>query len=191
MAEEDPERSALTGGKLGMYGAVKRTKSREHPSSIHYKLNRDIGRTSQSIRGNVWSSMRSMATLEEDVIRMVPTLLKDDVRLFTNSALESPKAGVLYMRENCFYNKDKQPEYALSINHDIYKMMMKEVNDSANLPLGIYFCCHGGEGAHSGVSHDDYVDIRVAWILLFILFLVFLVLVFVSPWSENDDDFFP
>ena len=55
----------------------------------------------------------------------------------------------------------------------------------------LYFCCHGGDAAHVGVSHDDYVDIRLAWFLVFVLFSVLIILSVSVPWPTNDnDDFF-
>ena len=47
-----------------------------------------------------------------------------------------------------------------------YRRVLAEVNDSQEVPCGLYFCCHGGDGAHTGVSHDDRVDIRLAWVAL-------------------------
>lgn len=142
-----------------------------------------------SFSGNVLRGTRSIREYEAH-LRMVPSHLPDNVRLFTNSSLESPKAGLLYMQEHCFYKRGKT-EYALSVNHDIYRQMMTEVNDANRIPLSLYFCCHGGDGAHSGVVHGDFVDIRVAVCILGVLFIIFLLLVFCIPWPEGgDDDFF-
>jgi len=198
MAEDDPEKI----GMMSSYGSVSMTGSGslarveeypwseaeggESPSSIFGKS--PVLSSRHSIRGNVWKSVRSIRDYEANQ-RMVPSLLRDNVRLFTNSSLDSPKPGVLYMQEDCFY-KDGDPEYALSVNHDIYYQMMKEVNDANSIPLALYFCCHGGDGAHTGVAHGDFVDIKVAICILFILFTIFLFLVFALPWPEDDDDFF-
>lgn len=185
MAEEDPERYGFS-KRGGSYGSLKL--SNENPSSIYFRSS-VLGR--ESVRGNVFKSTRSLRSFRPAIEdRLVPSLLRDNVRLFTISSLDS-EVGVLYMKEETFYRRDKQPEFALSVNHDIYQQMMTEVNDAFKLPLGIYFCCHGGDGAHTGVAHDDYVSIHVAWILLFICFANFLLLVFMVPWADNDDDFFP
>jgi len=180
---------------MSVSGSLSLSRVEEYPWKSQEKLEeRSIHRESrvlssrESVRGNVWKSVRSIRDYEAN-LRMVPSLLTDNVRLFTNSSLESPEAGLLYMHEDCFY-KDGSPEYALSVNHDIYLQMMKEVNDANSIPLALYFCCHGGDGAHSGVVHGDFVDIKVAVFLLFVLFAIFLFLVFCLPWPENDDDFF-
>jgi hypothetical protein len=157
--------------------------------SMHFRKSRlNNNNVRMSVRGNIWKSVRSIRDYEENM-RMVPSHLTDNVRLFTNSSLESPQAGLLYMHEDCFY-KEGSPEYALSINHDIYVQMMNEVNDASSLPLDLYFCCHGGDGAHSGVAHEDFVDIRVAILILGALFVTFLFIIFVVPWPIDDDDFF-
>lgn len=85
------------------------------------------------------------------------------------------------MREDAFYNKKQEPEYALSVSPEIYRKVIDEVNDSHSLPLNLYFCCHGGDAAHSGVADDDYVDIGVAYIIVGTLFVVILVLAAMLP----------
>ncbi len=72
-------------------------------------------------------------------IRQVNTLLKDNVRLFTAEQIDAE--GQLYMKEEAFYNRKVEPEFALSISPDIYRKMIDEVNDSRALPLKLYFCC--------------------------------------------------
>jgi hypothetical protein len=108
-----------------------------------------------------------------------PTLLKDNVRLFTVDDVE--KEGILYMNEEAFYNKNVDPQYALSVSPHIYRKMVDEVNDSYSIPLGLYFCCHGGDGAHTGIAHDDYVDIEVAYALAGIFFFIIILLVWILP----------
>ena len=70
------------------------------------------------------------------------------------------------MKEEAFYNRTEDLEYALSISPHIYRKMVNEVNDSYSVPMGLYFCCHGGDGAHSGNARDDHVDITVAYIVV-------------------------
>lgn len=202
MAEDDSEKIGLI--SVTEYGSVSTTSilprveetteegNIEDPPSSIFRRSRVMS-SRQSVRGNIWKSIRSIdSTSQRDYeahLRMVPSLLVDNVRLFCNSNLDSPKPGVFYMQEDCFY-KEGNPEYALSVNHDIYLQMMKEVNDANSIPLSLYFCCHGGDGAHSGVAHGDFVDIKVAILILFVLFTIFLFLVFDLPWPDNDDDFF-
>ena len=145
-----------------------------------------------STRANVWKSTRSVRLIDQG-FKAVPTLLKDNIRLFNSlKPLEPNEDGLLYMKEDAFYNAKYSPEYAMAVDDGIYQQMMTEVTDSKTLPWGLYFCCHGGDGAHTGVAHDDYVDIKVAWTILSILFWVMMFLVFVMPWPDNeiDDDFF-
>jgi hypothetical protein len=99
--------------------------------------------------------------------------------LFTVADVEDE--GILYMKEDAFYSTNVEPEYALSVSPLIYRKMVDEVNDSYTIPLGLYFCCHGGDGAHSGIAHDDYVNIEVAYILVGFLFLVILFLIWILP----------
>jgi len=79
-------------------------------------------------------------------------------------------AGILYYSEDSFCNAKIAPEYVLTVHSSIFRSVVREINDAHSVPCRMYFCCHGGDGAHSGVSHNDYVDIRVAWVLLIIIF---------------------
>lgn len=128
-----------------------------------------------STRNNVWMSRRSGRWNEgEFELQMVPTLLKENIRLFTTQ--DPDEVGRFYMREDTFYNRDKSPEYALSVSPEIYQQMMSEINYAQTWPLGLYFCCHGGDGAHTGVAHEDFVDIHVAWIIVSIMMFIIIIL---------------
>ncbi len=107
-------------------------------------------------------------------LRMVPTLLQEDIRLFTTA--DPDDVGKFYMKETAFYNKSQRPEYALSVSPEIYQQMMTEANDAQSLPFGLYFCCHGGDGAHTGVAHDDTVSIEVAWTLVALMMTTIVIL---------------
>ena len=100
---------------------------------------------------------------------MVPTQIKDIFELVIDPNIED-SGGKLYYKSNCFYNINVEPEYAITIPPDIYQRILSEVGDATQTPCGLYFCCHGGDGAHTGVSHDDYVDITLAWFLVGIVF---------------------
>ena len=89
------------------------------------------------------------------------------------------------MKEQAFYNKNVEPEYAFSVSDEIYQQMMDEVNDARALPMGLYFCCHGGDGAHTGAAHGDDVHIQVAWTLLGVMFTTMMILVLAFPWPEH------
>lgn len=45
------------------------------------------------------------------------------------------------MKEEAFYNRKVEPEFALSMSPNIYRKMVDEVNASHSLPMGLYFCC--------------------------------------------------
>jgi len=85
------------------------------------------------------------------------------------------------MKEEAFYDRNHDPEYALSTSPQIYRKMVDEVNDAHSIPLGLYFCCHGGDGAHSGIAHDDYVHIEVAYAIVAFLFFLIISLGWLLP----------
>jgi hypothetical protein len=136
---------------------------------------------------NVWTSTRNTKSFAEygDEYEKVPSLLKENFMLVMdpnlddsqheNSGSSPPR---LYYAESAFYKLDTDPYYALTVNCDIYQRIFKEINDAKSVPCGLYFCCHGGDGAHTGVSHDDYVDIHVAYVLASSMFLIMFVLAF-------------
>jgi hypothetical protein len=161
----------------GGYGSLKNyTAGGGDVRSIHFRSQRMSRR--ESTRGNLFTTTRSILE-ESDEVRQTPTHLKDNVRLFTTEQIGME--GLLYMREDTFYNSKVEPEYALSVSPTIYSKMVSEVNSAYSMPLGLYFCCHGGDGAHSGVAHEDFVDIGVAYILVGIFFLTILVICLTFP----------
>lgn len=142
---------------------------------------------------NIWTSMRFTESFAEygDEYQLVPTQLDDNVKLVPDPNLDPTERGTLYYAEDSFYNREEKPQYCLTVGTDIYKKVLAEVSDAQRIPCGLYFCCHGGDGAHTGVSHDDYVDIKMAWALVLIFFGVMLYLSVAVPWPVNDnDDFF-
>lgn len=155
------------------YGAID---SKRNSRSIHSRAHQLSIR--ESTRGNLFTSVRSQLNKNED-IRKVPTLLKDNVRLFTTEQINSD--GILYMKEEAFYRREEEPEYALSVSPDIYKKVVGEISDANSVPLGLYFCCHGGDGAHTGVADEDYVDIEVAYLVVGVLFFFIIILNFILP----------
>jgi hypothetical protein len=149
--------------------------------------------TTQVNASNVWTSVRHTTSFAEhgDEYHLVPTQLTENVKLVTDPNLDSTQKGTLYYAEDVFYNNNKEPRFALTVHSDIYGRILSEVKDATTTPCGLYFCCHGGDGAHSGVSHDDYVDIRMAWMLLTVIFASLMFLSWTVPWPKNDtDDFF-
>ena len=113
---------------------------------------------------------------------LVPTQLKNKVRMVEDANLidGTTSKGRLYLARYSFFQNDHDLKYALTVQPDIYERIMSEVNDAFTIPCGLYFCCHGGDGAHTGVSHNDYVDIKLAWffflvVIGFLLAIEFLV----------------
>ena len=137
---------------------------------------------------NVWTSVRRTPSFIEHgkEYETVPTQLSDNVKLVVDPNLDPNERGKLFYSEEAFYDVKAQPEYALTIPPDIYQRVLDEVNDASTIPFGLYFCCHGGDGAHTGVSHDDYVDISVAWYLVTFVFITLLVLSAVVPWAGGE-----
>lgn len=129
-------------------------------------------------RENVRIALRRTPSFQKhgEDYELVPTKVVDNVKLVTDPTLLPNEKGTLYFAERSFYNNMEPPQYALTVNPDIYRKIFGEVNDAHSIPFGMYFCCHGGDGAHTGVSHDDYVDIELAWVLLGVVFLSMILL---------------
>lgn len=129
--------------------------------------------TSKVATANVWASKRITQSFIDygGKYEEVPTLLKENFALLLDPNLDPRDKGHLYLSQDAFYNVSEEVHYALTVNSDIYRRILNEIHDSKNVPCGLYFCCHGGDGAHTGVSHNDYVDITLAWVLLGIFML--------------------
>ena len=120
----------------------------------------------------------------------VPSQPPNSIKLVTDPNLEEFEKGTVYINEKSIYHRDGvPPDYALTVNTDIYRRILCEVNDSRDVPCGLYFCCHGGDGAHSGVApHDDHVDIRLAWVALACILGAMMFYELVTP--DVDDTFY-
>ena len=106
---------------------------------------------------------------------------------------EGSHKGQIYYAESSFFQNHQSPKYAVTISCDIYRQILQEMDDANSTACGLYFCCHGGDGAHTGVSSSDYVDIKLAWSLVLAIFAVLLVIDYTFPWPEDDhtsDDMF-
>jgi len=132
-------------------------------------------------------SRTSSFKVSNDVYEMVPTQLKDNVKLVTDPNLYENERGKIYYSEYSFYKNRHEPKYALTVQSSIYRQIWNEVNEAYSVPCGLYFCCHGGDGAHTGVSHGDYVDIKLAWCILIVVFGALLTVQITLPWPEEDD----
>ena len=80
------------------------------------------------------------------------------MQIITDPVLDARETGSLYYAESSFYHMDREPEYALTVNPNIYQRIFSEVHDAKQIPLGLYFCCRP--------THSDRVDIRVAHMFL-------------------------
>lgn len=148
-------------------------------SSSHYSI-------SMIDTSNVWTSyQRNANRLQAD---LVPSIPAPSVRLVLDPNLESGESGRLYYDCGSLYNlENKTPQYALTVHPDIYQNVCQEVSDAQSTPCGLYFCCHGGDGAHTGVTgHKDSVDIRIA-VAVMGVFLVALIAIEVV--TSVDDEF--
>ena len=106
----------------------------------------------------------SFAQYGEDY-QLVPTQLKKNVRVVEDMNMDYGGRGRLYLASYSFFDNNHETKYALTIQPNIYKQLFTEVHDAYNVPCGLFFCCHGGDGAHTGVSHNDFVDIKLAWVV--------------------------
>lgn len=100
---------------------------------------------------------------------LVPTQLKNNVRMVEDVNLVGDAKGRLYLARYSFFNNCHDLKFALTVQPDIYERIMSELSDAFTVPCGLFFCCHGGDGAHTGVSHNDYVDIKLAWLFFSIV----------------------
>lgn len=126
-------------------------------------------------RKNVFASTRLTESFADygDEYELVPSMLTENVSLVVDSNLGKHDKGRLYLAESAFYNTTEEPHYAITVNDDIYARIIKEVSDANDVPCGLYFCCHGGEGAD---SLEDFVDIEFAWAALAVMLVMLFVL---------------
>jgi len=150
------------------------------------KIRTDYGRVSVK---NIMANRNRVSSFKvtDDVYEMAPTQLKDNVKLVTDPNLYENEQGKIYYSEYSFYKNRHEPKYALTVQSSIYRQIWNEVNEAYSVPCGLYFCCHGGDGAHTGVSHGDYVDIKLAWCILIVVFGALLTVEITFPWPDVDD----
>lgn len=115
---------------------------------------------------------------------MIPSLLQENVALVCDTNLYKRDKGRLYYDETAFYNADAVPYFCITVNPFIYENMIHEVWVSTAVPCGMYFCCQGGDAAHTGATHEDYVSIRLAWFLVGLFFLAILI-ASIAPGDEE------
>jgi hypothetical protein len=129
---------------------------------------------------NVWLSTRGggglLKTESGSDYDVIPTLLEECIALVCDANLTHRDTGRLYYDELAFYNGDTAPFYVVTVNPYIFQSMLLEVHHRVEVPCGLYFCCQGGDGAHTGVSHGDFVDIEFAYFLVAVIFVGFFVI---------------
>ena len=130
-----------------------------------------LGGTTRMSHSNILVRERRTSSFiaHGDDYELVPTQLQNNVRMVEDVNLLHGGGGRLYLASYSLFNNGHDTKYAMTIQSDIYKRILNEVNEAHNVPCGLYFCCHGGDGAHTGVSHDDYVDIKLAWCVFLII----------------------
>ena len=82
---------------------------------------------------NMFTSRRlgqSFIADETKDVELAPTLLSHNVAFVTDPNLGKNEKGKFYYAERCFYNMKESPEYALTVNEDIYSRVLEEVADS-------------------------------------------------------------
>lgn len=132
---------------------------------------------------------RIRTTADKFQLETVPSEVKNNIKLVTDPNLEEFETGSVYINEASLYVPGVEPEYALTVNTDIYARILREVNDSFDVPCGLYFCCHGGDGAHTGVApHHDHVDIRLAYVILGLVLGGMMMFEMITP--DIDDAFY-
>jgi hypothetical protein len=104
-----------------------------------------------SIAANVMVQERRTSSFmaHGDDYELVPTKIKNNVRLVEDNNLHSGGHGRLYIASYSLYKNCHDTKYALTIKPDIYKNILREIDDARTTPCGLYFCCHGGDGAHT------------------------------------------
>jgi len=111
---------------------------------------------------NMMKSSHKYSSSDRIDTKYLPTYIEDNVTLVTDGRLERGKPGKLYVDEESLNAISRTPEYVLSVHPDAYDRVVNGIDEA---PYGLYSCLHGKDSA-SGTSHDDYVDIRVAVLLV-------------------------
>jgi hypothetical protein len=135
-----------------------------------------LGVSTRMSSRNIMVHERSTSSFIEhgDAYELVPTQLKNNLRMIEDVNLLGENKGRLYLARYSAFQNAHDLKFALTVPPDIYSRVLTEVNDAYTVPCGIYFCCHGGDGAHTGVSHNDYVDIKLAWFFFGFVLLMLL-----------------
>eukprot|EP00977_Amphora_coffeiformis_P009688 scaffold2230_cov187-Amphora_coffeaeformis.AAC.8 len=119
--------------------------------------------------------------------KIIPTLTEERFALVCDANLTKRDKGGLYYDETAFYNDQAVPYFVVTVNPYIYQNVMSEVWHSTTVPCGMYFCCQGGDGAHTGEAHEDFVSIHLAYAAVALVFLAMFVVALLpgdEEWSS-------
>ena len=180
--EDDDEESLLS--ENVRYGSVATTTTIDDDEDDNNddasERNFRLGKTKWK-HSNVLTSMRFINTesnssfmMDDEYDNKVPSLMTDNVTMVLDSNLGRHDKGRLYYAESAFYRSNHEPQYALTVNDDIYFRMIKEVSDARRVPCGLYFCCHQGDGGGGGGGR--HLDIQLAWTCLGLMVVGMLIL---------------
>ena len=118
--------------------------------SFHLGAHADGNRVSIAAKNVMVQERRTSSFMEHgDDYELVPTKITNNVRLVEDNTIHSSGHGRLYIAEYSLYKNCHDTKYALTIKPDIYKNILREIDDARTTPCGLYFCCHGGDGAHT------------------------------------------
>ena len=118
--------------------------------SFHLGAHADGKRVSIAAKNVMVQERRTSSFMEHgDDYELVPTKITNNVRLVEDNTIHSSGHGRLYIAEYSLYKNCHDTKYALTIKPDIYKNILREIDDARTTPCGLYFCCHGGDGAHT------------------------------------------
>ena len=118
--------------------------------SFHLGAHADGKRVSIAAKNVMVQERRTSSFMEHgDDYELVPTKITRNVRLVEDNTIHSSGHGRLYIAEYSLYKNCHDTKYALTIKPDIYQNILREIDDARTTPCGLYFCCHGGDGAHT------------------------------------------
>jgi hypothetical protein len=94
-----------------------------------------------------------------------------DAQAFWQDLLDEEEGPCTCSCDNCIHCTTKAqllptPRYAMVVEDDMYRRMIKEISDSRTMPCGLFFCGH-----HEDVSHPS-ICIAVGVVSVFLLFMV-------------------
>lgn len=185
--DEDDDSFDLTGGERSFRDskALPNVLGQIHASNV---LLSSRNLVTSTLIGIDRTSSGHFANEDQEHYDSIPSLVEERVALVCDANLHRRDKGGLYYQEAAFYNNQVEPFFVVTVNPFIFQKIMHEVYRSTTVPCGMYFCCQGGDGAHTGVAHEDFVSISMAWALVAVVFTGILVVAALpgdEEWSLN------